>query len=115
MGRKPIVFFNKVKIARELLRDKAEEIFTEYMEVIKLAKERGDHKVAAESLQWLIEHMPADDTGERMIATGIDKQQQQVQQDTRPAIQIGIQVGGVTPINQKKALPAIKAEVIDAK
>lgn len=111
---KPRVFFSKVRIARELLREKAEEIFAEYMDVLKLAKERGDHKVAMEGLQYLMDHMPSDDDGSRMVEPSVDKQQQQIQQDTRPSIQIGIQVGGVLP-TAKKALPPIKTEVTHVK
>jgi len=93
-------FFTKVRVAREKLQERAEEILTQYLEVVKQAQEAGEYEVAAKSLQWLIEHMPEED-GQRMVDTHVDKaKQEQIQQG--PRVQIGIQLGG---INQPKALP----------
>lgn len=104
--------FTKVKVARELLKTHAEDIYKQYMETIAEARSNGNSEAALKGLQWLIEHMPADEDGNRIIDTSIDKNIQPVQVDSRPAIQIGIQLGGV---NQKKQLPAAKVEIIDAK
>jgi hypothetical protein len=104
-------FFTKVKIARELLREKAEEILAQYFEVIESAKQAGDHETAGKMLMWLIEHMPADEEGSRLVDISVDKKQEITQKVDRPAIQIGIQVGGVPT---QKQLPPIKAEVVDA-
>lgn len=109
-------FFNRVKIAREALREKAEEIIEEYLDVAMKAKDAGDYETAAKSLQWLIEHMPADDDGKGIVDTSVDKQKQQlVEKPAGPAIQIGIQVGGIGAGQQQPALPAPKVEIIDVK
>ena len=109
--------FSKVKVARQALRDKAEEILAEYMDTIAQAKSMGDHATAAKMLQWLLEHLPGDEDGSKMIDVGIDKNPTPVQTGpTGPTIQIGIAVGGVP--NAGKALPkpevkAISGEIID--
>lgn len=105
-------FFTKVKIARQLLRDKAEELLAEYLDVIQKAKDAGEYETAAKELRWLLEHI-ADDEGDRMVGMSVDKQQQVLQAPTQPTIQIGIQVGGVGPAKNQKALPATR--VIDVK
>ncbi len=108
------VFFGKVKIARELLREKAELIFQEYMDVIQRAKDAGNYEVAAKHLQWLIDHMPADEGEDRMVGQSVDKVAPQIQQGPEaPRIQIGIKVGGVG--DNLKTLPSASVEVIDAK
>lgn len=103
-------FFSRVAIARQVLREKAEEIYAEYFETLKLAKEAGDFETASKGLQWLMDHMPAEDDGTRMIDVSVDKTTTVVAAPTGPSIQIGIQLGGVKP---QKALPS--AEVIDVK
>lgn len=110
--------FSKVAIARDLLRQKAEEILNEYLDVVQKAKDAGNYEVAAESLQWLIEHMPSEEDGTRAIDTSVDKQQKQVEKaDSGPRIQIGIQVGGTGKLGAKaqKTLPeATDAEIIES-
>jgi hypothetical protein len=96
--------FTKVKAARELLREQADIILQKYLENVQQAMDRGDNETAAKALQWLIEHMPSEDDGTKIVDTSVDKQAPQAQQTERPAIQIGIQVGGVNP----KQLPATK-------
>lgn len=111
-------YFNKVKVARQLLRDQAEEILKQYMEVVQEARDAKDFETAAKMLQWLVEHMPADEDGERMVEKSIDKQQQVIETGpSGPAIQIGIQVGGAggpkaIAIKKPKELPPVEAEVI---
>lgn len=100
--------FSKVRAARELLRQRAEEVVAQYLDLVALAKEAGETEVALKALQWLIEHTPADEDGLRVIDQSADKQQLPPVKDTRPAVQIGINLGGVT----KKELPG---EVIDVK
>ncbi len=113
------VYFTKVKVARDLLRAKAEEILNQYLDNIKKMQDLGDYAGAAKSLQWLIEHMPSEDDGTRAVDGSVDKSVQQVaEKPTGPAIQIGIQVGGITPraiqgtVTKPSALPP--AEIIDA-
>jgi hypothetical protein len=110
-------FFSKVRIARELLKEKSEEILKEYLDVVQKAKDAGDYETAAKSLQWLIEHMPADEEGGRLVEQSVDKKQEVVQTGpTGPAIQIGIQVGGVgqKQLPKPSELPAITTEIIDS-
>jgi hypothetical protein len=107
--------FARVKAARELLREKAEELFTAYMDVIQKATDSGQYETAAKHLQWLIDHMPAAEDGQRMIDHSVDKNPQAnlpQQVDTTPRIQIGIKVGGIG--DDLKKLPEPKVEVIDA-
>lgn len=114
-------FFSRVRIARELLRDRAEDLLEQYLIVIKDAQEKGEHEAALKAIQWLMEHMPAEEDGTKLLDTSIDKNIQPIVQDTRPAIQIGIQLGGVG-VAQPKAIEApkakkpkaIKGEVINA-
>lgn len=108
-------YFSKVRIAREILRERAAEILDAYLEVIKEARAVQDFKTASQMLQWLIEHTPSEDDGTRSVDASVDKQPQQIQQDTRPMIQIGVQIGGVKPLpptKQTKSLPPVEGEVI---
>lgn len=105
--------FSKVKAARELLRERASEILQQYLAVVAEAQAAGNYEVAAKSLQWLIEHMPREDDGSGVVERSVDKEQQQIQAPTGPAIQIGIQVGGVTrqtlpAATEDKALPEVR-------
>jgi hypothetical protein len=106
----PKSYFSKVAIARQLLREKAEVLLTEYMDVVMKAKEAGDYETAAKALQWLIDHMPSEaEDGGRLVEQSVDKKQEVKQQGpTGPAIQIGISVGGVN----QKALPIAKPDDI---
>lgn len=99
--------FSRVKEARELLKAEAENILKMYMQVIHEARLKGDMETAAKALQWLIEHMPADDEALRMIDISIDKPVQ-IEAKAGPTIQIGIALGGMS---KPKALP----EVIEVK
>lgn len=102
-------FFTKVRVARELLREKAEDILNEYLDVMKKASDAGDYETASKGYQWLIEHMPEDDEGKRMIDGHVDKAKQ-IEAPSGPRVQIGIQVGGV---QQPKALPVVTSETIN--
>lgn len=86
--------FSKVKEAREVLKAEAANILTEYMEVLRKAKEKGDFETASKGLQWLMEHMP-DEDGVRSVEVSIDKPKA-VEGGGGPMIQIGIQLGGMT-------------------
>lgn len=91
--------FSKIKVARELLRQRAEELVNEYLDIAKQAKIAGDYETAAKSLQWLLDHIPGDSDGVRVVDSSVDKTQPTAPANTQPSIQIGIQVGGV---NKKK-------------
>lgn len=109
--------FSKVKAARELLREKAESIINEYLDVAMRAKEVGDYKTATQALQWLLEHMPSEEDGTKVVDTGVDIKQPVVEvKNDRPAIQIGIQVGGIAKgqIAPAKPKELTVGEVIDA-
>lgn len=114
--RKQQNFFSRVRIARELLKEKSEEILREYLDVVQQAKIAGDYETAAKSLQWLLDHMPADEEGERMVEVSVDKKQEAVQRGpTGPSIQIGIQVGGSGKpqlVKKPDELPSIEAEIV---
>lgn len=107
-------FFGSVGIAREMLKERAQEILTDYIETAKAAREAGEFEAAGEMYWKLIEHMPADTPEERIVDTSVDKQQKQLEKGpTGPTINIGLALGGLP---QPKALPAAKhVEVIDVK
>lgn len=113
-------FFNKVAIARQLLKEKSEEILKQYLLVVDEARASGDYETAAKALQWLIEHMPSDETGERMVEVSVDKKQQEVAPaNSGPQIRIGIAVGGLgqksMPDPKKpKELSKPVIEIVDA-
>lgn len=107
--------FSKVKVAREILRERADELINEYLDVAKQAKVAGDYESAYKALQWIIDHIPADTEGNRIVDSSVDKTPAQVG-PSQPKIQIGIQLGGV----KQKELPTVESEripekVIDAK
>lgn len=109
-------FFSKVRIARELLKERSEEILKQYLQVVDEARVSGDYETAAKALQWLIEHMPADDEGGRMVEVSVDKKQEAKQPGpTGPAIQIGISVGGTGQKQLPMPKPAdVVVETIDS-
>ena len=67
------VYFPKVKEAREALREKALELFELQVSIIREALNKGDFESAYKANQWLMEHMPASDEGERLIDSSAAK------------------------------------------
>ena len=98
--------FPKVREAREALKEKALELFEAYLLIIKDAHASGNFEVAAQHMQWLIEHMPKGDDGERVIDESAAKPKS-VETPKGPTIQIGIALSPQKP----KELPSV--EVID--
>ena len=104
--------FGRVREAREALRDKASEILEAYLANAKEAQAAQEFETASKALQWLMEHMPADEeTGEKLVDTSVDKQAKQIEKNTMPSIQIGFALGGLP--QTAKALPKPKVEVIE--
>ena len=101
------VYFPKVIEARELLKEKAIELYEEYRALAADAKGLGKVDIAEKILWNLIAHMPNED-GQRMIDSDAS-QPKELEGPRGPQIAIGIQLGGV----DQKVLPA--AEVIDVK
>jgi hypothetical protein len=104
--------FSKVSAAREILKNRAEELINEYIDIAKQAKAAGDYESAYKALQWLIEHAPRDEDGSGVVDRSPDKDVQAPKQieGGGPRIQIGIALGGVT--KAQNALPT--ATVVDA-
>lgn len=96
-------YFPKVRQAREALAEKAKDILQQYLDVIQDARDAGNVEVAAESLQWLMEHMPEVEN-ERMIDVHIDRQALE-KAPVGPSINIGFQLGGMPALNG--GLPAV--------
>ena len=112
------VFFTKVKVARDLLRERADVLLQQYLNIVDMATAAGDYETAAKAMQWLMDHMPAEDDGTRIVDVSVDKKQQQVQPQALPQIQIGIAVGGVSKelsAKKVKALPAKDEPLAHAK
>jgi len=109
-------YIGKVGAARELLRARAEELLEQFITNAKDAQSAGDHETAAKSLQWLLEHLPADDDGARLVDRSVDKvDKAEKDRFDGPRIQIGLAVGPMLgPAAEQKALPpAPEVEVID--
>lgn len=103
--------FSKVRQAREALRERADELIDKYLQVVDFAIAKGDAESAYKALQWLLDHLPAEDDGSRVFDRSVDKVPPTSDSgSSAPAINIGIALGGI-PERKPKALP--KAEVID--
>lgn len=100
-------YFPAVKEARAALAAKALEHYELQLKLIMEAVNRGDIETAVKANQWLLEHMPAED-GVRLIDPSAAKPKEVESTSKGPAIQIGIQLGG---INAPKVLAS--ANVID--
>lgn len=100
--------FSSVKVAREALRQRAEELISEFLDIAKQAKVAGDYETASKSLMWLIEHLPAESDGSRVVDVSVDKKAPVVEPQHGPKIQIGIQLGGV----KQKQLPTVEAKPV---
>jgi hypothetical protein len=98
-------YFPRVREAREALRERAMELFELQVQIIRQALLKGDFESAYKANEWLLEHMPAEDDGTRMIDSSA-AEPKQIAGPTGPQIQIGIKFGG----NPKELPPA---EVID--
>jgi hypothetical protein len=98
-------YFPKVREAREALREKALELYELHLAIINKAIEAGELEVAKDATQWLIEHMPAGNDGERMIDSSAATPKQ-IEGRQGPQIQFNVALGGMKP---RVALP----EVID--
>lgn len=101
-------YFPKVKEARQVLADKAVEILETYVATIKAAQAAGDYEVAAQSLQWLMEHMPEDPEGTTLVDVSVDKVKA-AELGGGPNIMIGFKIGGLP---EAKALPEPIIEVV---
>jgi hypothetical protein len=97
--------FSKVKEARELLKQEAENILRMYMETIKMAVAAGDFESALKAQQWLIDHMPNEEAV-RMIDISVDKPVL-TEGPKGPQIQIGIALGGMNMPKQIESSPVI--------
>jgi hypothetical protein len=103
--------FPRLAKVREQLREKAAEIVDLYLENVVDAKESGDHETAAKSLQWLMEHMPADEDGTKLVDHSVDKVPKEKGGYSGPSINIGFALGGV---KDQKGLPAVEVKQLPA-
>ena len=91
---KPTRVFQSSSV-RDLLREKAQELLQSYLDTIVEARAAGEFKDALEAQWKLIEHMPADAAGNRIIDSSVDKQAKEAgPKRIGPQIQIGIKMGG---------------------
>lgn len=102
--------FSRVKEARDALAGQAVELIELYKKIIVDAAEAQDFKVAAEGIQFLLEHMPKGEDGSVLLDPSVDKAGSGPSGPTGPTIQIGIALGETKP---KALLPASSSEVID--
>lgn len=106
------LFFPKVKEAREALRERALDLLNKYETIIDLAIAKGDFEVAGEHVQWLLEHMPAED-GDRLIDPSAATVKEVASGPVGPSIQIGIAL--TSPKPKELAPVVIEAEVVKPK
>lgn len=99
-------YFSRVKEAREYLRDQAKELLELQKALIMEAAAKGEIEAALKANQWLIEHMPAGDEGERVIDPSASKPKE-IEGPKGPMIAVGVHIGGVS-----KQIPA---QIIDIK
>lgn len=103
-------YFSKAREAREALQEKAKLILALYLTNIKRAGKAGNHEVVQKSLEFLMEHFPADEEGTKLIDPSVDKTRSDSGGPTGPTIQIGFSLGGIKP---RESLPPAATEVID--
>jgi len=101
--------FPRVQEAREALRQKAMETWQKYMTLADTAIAAGDFETAEKVMRYVLDHMPADPDGTRLLDPSIDKAPDKKQLEG-PKVQIGVMIGGV---NSPK--PALAPVVIDVK
>lgn len=109
----PVGHFSSVKKAREALRGQALQLLEEYKAMIKAAAASGKYEEALKAMQWLIDHVPAED-GERIFDTSVDKPAQ-AEGPKGPVVQIAqFQLGGLGEAKEALKLinPTIEAEVL---
>ena len=102
--------FSSVRRARAAIRERAFELLSDYITVLKQAASAGDYETAVKGYQHLLEHMP-DEDGEKMIDISIDKPKQ-VDKGSGPSIQIGFQLGGLPTQPQLQESTFIDVEPI---
>ena len=88
------VYFSKVKEAREKISSEALELYDMYKGLIRDAIVAHDFETASKGLQFIMDHIPADSEGTRLLDPSVDKPKQ-VEGNKGPTIQIGFQLGGV--------------------
>jgi hypothetical protein len=104
--------FSSVRRARELLREKSEEILRFYMDLAKLAAANGDFETA-EKIGWKLLDHATDEDGTTIVAPSVDIKAKQLESSKQsgPTILIGgINIGGLN-----KALPEPVIEIVDTK
>lgn len=90
----PVKGFAKARRAREVLRERELQILEEYMVTLKQAAASGKFAEALEGYRWLLDHMPANEEGERLVDPSVDKNKQIDTGVKGPVINIGFKLGG---------------------
>lgn len=105
------IYFSKVKEAREKIASEALELYDMYKGLIRDAIASEDFETASKGLQFLMDHIPADNEGTRLLDPSVDKGPTTDKGNSGPVIRIGIALGGVTKIQElPPAIIDIKAD-----
>lgn len=80
--------FKRLREVREMLRQQAAELIAEYMVTAKEAREAGEFEAAGKMIWNLIEHMPAEEDGTKLVDVSVDKQPKIDNKKTDNRIQI---------------------------
>ena len=89
------VYFSKVKEAREKISSEALELYDMYKGLIRDAIVAHDFETASKGLQFIMDHIPADDEGTRLLDPSVDKTDINKKGNSGPIINIGIKLGGI--------------------
>lgn len=101
--------FSSVRKAREALKEKAHELLLLQIAIIKGALNEGDFETAAKANQFLLEHIPADEDGGKVLDVSVDKKQ--IEEGYKgPAVNVSFQLGGIP--QSQPALPEPAIEII---
>jgi hypothetical protein len=101
--------FSSVRRAREVMKERAEELINLYISGMKKALDAGDYETFQKGMSDITKHIPGEE-GERVFDIDVDKIQIETKGNSGPMIQIGVSIGGTVPT---KALP--ETTVIDVK
>lgn len=104
-----VIYFPKVKEAREYLLEQAKARLELQDKLIAEAAAAGEYDAALRANQWVIEHTPANEEGQRVIDPSASKPKELSEGSKGPIVQIGIAFGGISSPEPKK----IEGEVID--
>ena len=110
--------FSSVRRARELLRERSEEILKEYLMLARHATSKGDFETA-EKVYWKLLSHTTDEEGGAIVSVDVDNKNKQVESGPKgPSISIGVAIGGLgqpqLPAGSEPTVQVIEVERIES-